>query len=891
MADGSVNIDIKLEDAKAKAEASKAGKDISKNLESGLKGASTAAKNSESQIKSAMDSAASASKSAFTSVGGAAEKGFAGVGDAASNASTEASEAFNKVGKSAQESFSEVGNEANEMGENVEEAAEKGGNSLLKMAKNALKAVVAIETIKKAAEFLKSSLDAFASYEQLEGGVQTLFGAGGATSVEEYAQSVGKSVEEVKGKYEELKTAESMVFENAKSAFKDAGVSMNTYMEQATSFSASLISSLGGDTVKAAEYANTAIVDMSDNANKMGTDIERIQDAYQGFAKQNYTMLDNLKLGYGGTKTEMERLIADANKLKEANGEAANLTIDSYADVIEAIHLVQEEMGITGTTMQEATETIEGSINMAKAAYENWIVGLADDNADIEELTTQLFDSIAIAAGNIIPRLVIILDTLARTLVNLIPNAVSELSSSIGGVLGDLLNSIINIIPSLIEAVIMLADQLAVTIIGAIPRLFEQIVTTIVNELPTIVEVLSDLVTDIADALAQMLPLLVTAVSNIISQIADMLPDLLVTILGAISSLIPSIIQAVIDIVLAIVQALPTIIQSLIQALPQMIAMIVNALITSLPLLIQGLIQMIVALTAALPQIIQALIEAMPTVIISIVSALIDNMPLLIDGFIQLFMAFVMAMPMIIGNILMALPQILMSILQNIGTWGDQLKQAAVNAFNKFVEGVKQKAQEIFNEVAAIPGKILGALGNLGNLLWGAGQSIIDGFLGGLKAAWSNVTGFISGIGDWIAAHKGPKEYDLKLLVPAGNWIIEGLQDGFEQAMPKLERTLNNITGRVESGFDIEVNADSWDNAIDTGEGIARGIVLGYEKVDPAGQMVASMGALMAMAASSNVTNNNVNKTFNFNQPVQTPDEWARYMARIDHHGLAGSYV
>lgn len=229
----------------------------------------------------------------------------------------------------------------------------------------------------------KSALDSYASYEQLAGGVETLF-KGAAGTLEGFANR----------------------------AYATAGVSANAYMEQATSFAASLVSSLGNDYAAAAKYADMAITDMSDNANKMGTDLGSLQYAYQGFAKQNYSMLDNLKLGYGGTQEEMKRLVEHANEVKEANGEMADLSMDSFADVVEAIHTVQEEMGIAGTTSKEAATTIEGSVGMMKAAWDNWLAGLGKSEADMGELTEQLASSLASVAENVIPRLGEIFGTL-----------------------------------------------------------------------------------------------------------------------------------------------------------------------------------------------------------------------------------------------------------------------------------------------------------------------------------------------------------------------------------------------------------------------------------------------------------------------------------------------
>ena len=242
----------------------------------------------------------------------------------------------------------------------------------------------------------------------------------------------------------------------AQDAYKTAGVSANEYMTQVTSFSASLISSLGGDTAEAARVADMAIRDMSDNANTFGTNITDIQNAYQGFAKQNYTMLDNLKLGYGGTKEEMERLIENANKVKVAMGETADLTIDSYADVIEAIHLVQDEMNITDTTINEAESTIQGSIAMTKAAWENLMVGLADSNANIPQLVENVISSATSVLKNIIP--------IAKEVLQNIPKAISEISPEAGAAFQAVVDVIMAILPVLKDALSATFDIISATI-------------------------------------------------------------------------------------------------------------------------------------------------------------------------------------------------------------------------------------------------------------------------------------------------------------------------------------------------------------------------------------------------------------------------------------------
>lgn len=342
------------------------------------------------------------------------------------------------------------------------------------------------------AALTKSAVESYAEYEQLVGGVETLFGAGGL-SLEEYAQSVGKSVDEVKGEYDSLMSAQETVMKNAGEAYKTAGLSANEYMETVTSFSASLIQSLGGDTEKAAQYADMAIVDMSDNANKMGTSMESIQNAYQGFAKQNYTMLDNLKLGYGGTKSEMERLVEDAEKLntsfKAQRDENGNLTL-SYADVVDAIHIVQENMGIAGTTAKEAATTISGSVGSMKAAWKNLVTGLADGNADIEQLIDDLLVTIIGENGeggvinNIMPAVERALNGIVTLITTIVPKITPIITDLISQNLPMLVEAGMQLLIALISGIIQGLPQLVATL----PQIFETIKTVFMENWPALRE-------------------------------------------------------------------------------------------------------------------------------------------------------------------------------------------------------------------------------------------------------------------------------------------------------------------------------------------------------------------------------------------------------------------
>lgn len=373
----------------------------------------------------------------------------------------------------------------------------------------------------------------YANYEQLVGGVETLFGAQGK-SLEEYAASVGKTVTEASAEYSKLLAAQETVMKNAENAYKTAGMSANDYMETVTSFSASLIQSLGGDTQKAAEYADMAITDMSDNSSKMGTDMEMIQNAYNGFAKQNFTMLDNLKLGYGGTKEEMQRLL---DKAEELSG--IKYDISSYADIVSAIHVIQTEMKIANATAEEAEKTISGSINTLKAAFDNLLAGLGNADADVQGL----IDNVAAAFDNVVKNISPVVDNIIAAL----PSAFAKISDAIGELLPGLLTTVTG---SAAEIILTLAGGIADNIdviISAATTIFETFVSTAQALIPTlqgvavelvgglcdfvtsnisdVVQLGLDMINAVCEGIAEALPLLIPAALNAVLQIVDTLAN------------------------------------------------------------------------------------------------------------------------------------------------------------------------------------------------------------------------------------------------------------------------------------------------------------------------------------------------------------------------------
>lgn len=573
----------------------------------------------------------------------------------------------------------------------------------------------------------KQSLEAYSNYEQLVGGVETLFGAGGK-SLEEYAKSVGMSVDKAKGQYDKLMGAQSTVIENANNAYKTAGLSANEYMDTVTSFSASLIQSLGGDTAKAAEYANTAITDMSDNANKMGTDMSSLQNAYSGFAKGNYTMLDNLKLGYGGTKEEMQRLLNDAEKLPGAMGRKFDLS--NYADVVEAIHLVQDHMGIAGTTAKEASTTIEGSANAMKSAWQNLLTGMADDNANFGELVGNLVDSVTTFGKNVIPRVQQIIKGMATVATQLLQEVVPQIVQEIPPLLSETLPMMIDALTAVTQSVI----QVLPTLMPLVTDGIMQIINGIITLLPEFINAGLQMLTSLIQGITQALPQLIAMLPTIVQQTADVIIQNLPTIIQAGLQLLVALING-------IVQAMP----QLIAMLPTIIGTIEGTLIANLPLIIETGIQILVALIKGLIQSLPQLIAWTPRVIMAIINVLVQNLPKMLS----------------MGG------QLLGSLISGIGSKIGNLGTAIGNVATKIIDGVKH-----------IPGKMV---------KWG--KDMIQGLIDGIKGMIGKVGDAVGGVANKIKSFLHFSRPDEGPLAEYESWMpdmVEGLSDSLRKASPEL---------------------------------------------------------------------------------------------------------
>ena len=551
-------------------------------------------------------------------------------------------------------------------------------------------------------------INAYADYEQLVGGVETLF-KDSADTIQTYADN----------------------------AYKTAGLSANEYMETVTSFSASLLQSLDGDTEKAAAAADLAITDMADNANKMGTAMESIQNAYQGFAKQNYAMLDNLKLGYGGTKEEMQRLLADAEKLS-----GVKYDLSSYADIVEAIHVIQTEMGITGTTAKEASTTIQGSVASMTAAWANLMVGMADDTQNFDMLLSNFIESIGTVADNLLPRIGVVIEGMGKLVAGLAPEIASALPTLTNELLPNLVELGVQSISALVQGIQENGDSLAAGALSIVGTLAEGIAEL----LPMVADTAASLAVSLADGLTESLPNIIPVAIETISTLVENLTENANII-----------IDAGIQIILALGEGLIAALPQLIETVPQIVINIANVINDNAPKLVDTALYLITRLAVGL-------VQAIPTLVV--------NIPKIIEAIVAAFMAFQW---LNLGK------QLIDGVANGVKKAGESMATAAKNAFSKF------KSKITGSEVAT----------ELKNI----GKYIIDGIVGGIKNSLSKIANIAGKIKDTLLSKlKGL----FKIASPSklmkeevGAYIGEGIAVGIEEsgqmAVDAAETVANGI--------------------------------------------------------------------------------------------------
>lgn len=613
------------------------------------------------------------------------------------------------------------------------------GSSAIKVGKGLAVAGAAAATAVTA--LVSKSVGAFADYEQLTGGVETLFGAGGR-SVEEYAQSVGKSVSDIQGKYDSLMSAQNVVLENANKAYMTAGMSANEYMDTVTGFSASLISSLGGDTNKAADYANSALVDMSDNANKMGTDMESIKNAYQGFAKQNYTMLDNLKLGYGGTQEEMKRLLSDAEKLT-----GQKYDISSFADITQAIHAIQTQMDITGTTAKEASTTISGSWGSLKAAFENVLVGLTTGGDMFDQSLDALINTAVTFGQNIIP-------------------AIKGALSGIG----------------------YLIEGLAPVIGETIPPL------------------INDLAPTLANSAVSLILSLVNGLTQNATQFSECLSNMIIVAVAGISTVVPQLLDAASKIVSNLMQGLTNSMPQIVNGAVTLVEGLVNGLVNNIPLLIMGAVQLVASLANGLIANLPRIIDAGVNLITGIVSASYSMMPQIIQNGMQLVVNLAVGLVRAIPQLIADLPRITGAIVKGFKSvnWFD----LGLQLIKSIWKGIKSIGSEMWNGVKEKTSELWGGVKNVVSEKLNNIKSTYDAHGRGLKgatfAAIEGVKEYYRTGYDAINQLTGGK---LGEVVNAVGEKMEVVKGKFSEAFGNVKNTVMTIFENIKNGITEKISA------------------------------------------------------------------------------------
>lgn len=568
----------------------------------------------------------------------------------------------------------------------------------------------------------KNSLEQYGEYEQLVGGVETLF-----------------------------KTSADIVQGYADNAFNTAGLSANEYMETVTSFSASLLQSLENDTEAAAQKADLAITDMADNANKMGTSMESIQNAYQGFAKQNYTMLDNLKLGYGGTKEEMERLLEDATALS-----GVEYDISSYADIVDAIHVIQTEMGITGTTALEASTTIQGSISSMKAAWTNLVTGIADENADLDTLIGNFVGSVETAAGNVIPRITQILSGMGTAIQQLAPIIATEVPALASSVL-----------PQIISAGAQLAVGLATGLIGALPEL---------------VAAVPEIVASLSTAISESLPELTAAGTQLLSMLA-----------AGVMTGIPLLAETAAGILVQLGQYLKENLPTLLQSGLEMLDEFTGSLRENAGVLVDAALEFAKNLAAGLAAGIPTIIEQVPGIVSNIANIINDNAPKMLAAAAeiigQLAVGLLAAIPTLVANI----PEIVTAIW-NVITAVNWVNLGA-NIIQGIGNGIKSMGSFAKSSMETIKTALKDGVSKLPETFLQIGKNIIQGLINGVKSMASTAVqavkdvggSIVSSVTDFLGIHSPSTVF-----ADIGKYMVLGLEKGWEDNFGLVKSDITN---------------------------------------------------------------------------------------------------
>ena len=725
--------------------------------------------------------------------------------------------------------------------------AESAGNSAGLNIAGAIKGAIAAAGI---GALIKSTLSEGSALQQSIGGIETLY-----------------------------KESSDTMIKYANEAYKTAGMSADDYMQTSTSFAAALLKGVGGDTAKAAEAANTAIIDMSDNANKMGTSMDSIQMAYQGFAKGNYNMLDNLKLGYGGTKTEMERLLSDAQKLTGVKYDLNNLS-----DVYSAIHVIQDELGVTGTTAREGATTFEGSMSAMKAAAQNLMgsIALGEDigpklQALTESVFTFVFDNLMPMLGNILSAVPGLVAGIAEGIVAGIPKILSVITNLVTEIANTLINydwqgSAINFVTSLNSGISTNLPQLLQSGVEIITNLVSGLVSALPNIISAAGTIISGLITAIATALPMLLKSgadlilgilsgfesgkenialsMMDAIGNIISTVMDALPGLITAgiqiitnfITGMmslkgeavqntaeiVSSLVQKIAEGIpgfldkgIEILNALIdgigQALPQIIKAAIQVIQQM----AESLISTLPIIIKAGVDIITSLINGIAQNLPGLVAKATEIMMEIIKTLVSNLPGILATGVQLIGALLSGIVQAIPQILSAVANLALSIIKAIMVLPAQLMQAGGQMISSLVSGIAGKVSSVISEITKLGSEIINKAKSIN--LTEVGKNLIDGMVNGIKGAAGKVADAVKNAAknafDAVKGFFGIHSPSRLMRDEIGKYIPAGIAEGINGNAKSI--TFDKVNARImQEAHSTQLTMDSIEPASNNGESL-----------------------------------------------------------------------
>ena len=646
---------------------------------------------------------------------------------------------------------------------------------------------------------IAKSLKEGADYQQNVGGIETLFGTNGAQNVQEYAKLVGGSVKQVQAEYNKLKSSESQMLKYANDAWATAGLSANQYMEQSTSFAAALLKSTGGDTMKAANAANQAVIDMADNSNKMGTNMEDIQNAYQGFAKQNYTMLDNLKLGYGGTKGEMERLLKDANQLT-----GVKYDINNLSDVYSAIHAVQDNLHITGTTAKEAQNTFSGSFNMMKASASNFMAVLST-GGNVKKAVENLVSSAGTFLKNAIPMIGNIFKALPGAIGKAVKDGLPMIRKMGGDIVNSLKSGIVNLAPNSVRGALSGMFANLGNVSGQLIPMIQQYVTSFKSAFTGMLPVLANVVNTVISLLPTMMGVINTCFGTIVQVLNSVLPvvnSFLPVVSMAIQS-IGQIVQAVLPVIGSIISTvvvgltplLQTIFSLVQQALP-----IITMAFTTMAGIIQSLVPVIGSIIQAIVPPVQVILEALHPVIS------------LIGQVVEAVLPIVAARVRMVGSIVQAVMPIVGALFRQVAN----VISVAISAITAVISGLVSFLTPAFSKIKSILTTLKNAFSSAFNAIGSVVSSVCGGIRGAIDTAKSVLDGLVS------------KVESVKSAVST----VRGMIPGFAYGKDRVP--YNNYPAMLHQGERVltRVQADQYDRVMSSESG---GSVGGAQSAQPVG--------------------------------------------------------